>query len=185
VDDQTLPLVLRPVRSTIIATTVVCGVFVVIGLVVLLYPFTLDDPSPGDFIGFTIFGGPIIAIFLFMMIRTWTEKLVLAEDYALVRNIFYTRRIPRDLVLGWEYATAFFAAGNPAIRWQRKHKRGERARVHITRINFLTPAALELPIDLGGRDVEAMSRVLHDWCDASPGVNRPKPQVRKLKDTGN
>ena len=128
---------------------------------IALLPVLTDDPEPGLLPISCSVGIPIAALFIVMAIGGLRQKLVLSADSAYVRNVFYSRTIPRSEVTGYTFGLTLYLRQYPAIQWQRNGKR------HKTVINFLSPAGFDAPIELGQTGVANMTATLRAWCEAS------------------
>jgi hypothetical protein len=170
--DGSEPIVLRPITATSIAYVVVGILFLAFGLVIVIGVLSLDFSGiPGgaaSSLPFTLpLGVPIAGCGVILLFRGPAQKVVLTDEDATVHNVFYTRRIPRNLVTGMGYRLTTFRAPYPGIAWddptkkQRKHPRTPKK--HLTVVNFLSSAAVRTKLQ---DQADNQTDRLKIWCEA-------------------
>ena len=145
------------------------------GIWATLLPILSADPEP-DLLGVSApFGLTIAAIFIVLAIRGVREKLVLSDESARVHNVLYNRTILRSEVTGYDSDYTMYGRLYPAIQWERN------GRMHKTVINFLAPAGVDAPFELGQTGVAGMTDALKAWCETSPNAGRHSRHPRETK----
>jgi len=161
---QIAPIILRPLRATVIAYIVSGIALIALGLVlvfgVLSLNFSMVAAGPVVSLPFTLpFAIPLVAVGLVLALRGPRMAAILSDDSAEIRNTFSTRVIPRKRVVGSDVVVGFYGTISPVIVWRDPSRKGRKNRTTV--VTFLTPAIASSPL---GAELPAMTQQLNDWC---------------------
>ena len=161
---EALPITLKPLKATAIAYVVFGILFIALGAFIAIGPITLTLSDGGPFDPSLLFGlpfgVPIAALGLVFAIRGPRMRVVLTDTDATIRNVFYTRVIPRKLVRNLGYKWTIYALSYPGIEWHDPSRKKKKTRVTV--INFLSTAPVATSLQSRADD---MTSILRRWCN--------------------